>query len=405
MSYLTVIKSVKYDIMNRNTSRKSTSRKGPSRKSTSRKGRRSPSRLSPDRDDVVVESLTRYFEDLTIRESPPSRKRTKLRSSPRSDSGVSRRTLQRTVRLPAFIRNALNTERIDETVSHTYGMTSAVYVDLWTMYAIHMTGKGCFVRDTPADASLNTGIALTMNVGPPFNVEVTIGGKRLEDIQKFTRAVQGCIERGRRVIVPIAIVYRDRPVGHMNGIIIDPLNKRVFYYDPGIFYDPTRDAYFRAILEAIKTHLFVTIPHLNEYVYEIPDLRPEMCHMTLQVRMMREVNAIDTNCQYYTLLALITFLMNDVLPLYKVLERLHRLETEEIRRSILILQRDFITWIIKQYEQFYDAVSKNPYLVYGKLPVNPSFFIQMVANPSFHAKEEFTYSMRMFRMYLYRIVQ
>lgn len=387
MPYLTVIKSVQYDIMNRNTSRKSTSKKRP----------------SPNR-DVVVESLARYFGDLTIQESPPSRKRTRRRSSPRSDSGVSRRTLQRTVILPAFIRNALNTDRIDETVSQTYRMTSAVYVDLWTMYAVHITGKGCFVRDTPADASLNTGIALTMNVGPPFNVEVSIGGKRLEDIQKFTRAVQGCVEHGRRVIVPIAIVYRDRPIGHMNGIIIDPRNKRVFYYDPGIFYDPTREAYFRAILEAIITHLFVTIPHLNEYVYEIPDLRPESCHMTLQVRLMREVNPIDTNCQYYTLLALITFLMNDSLSLDKVLEGLHQQETEAIRRSILILQKDFITWTLKQYEQFYNVVSQNPYLVYWKLPVVLHHFIQMLVDPSFHAREDFTYSMKMFRMYLYRVV-
>ena len=272
-----------------------------------------------------------------------------------------------------------------------------------------MTGKGCFVRHIPADAGdITTGIVIIYkSPSPPFRMNAVIGQNRPEDIQHWKNEIEGCIQRNKRVFIPIGVIRYGVRMGHMNGIIIDPRNRCVFYYEPlpYIFANPTGEEYFTTILNTIKTSVLNAIPLLNEYEYRIPDLSPQSCQRSLQSRMTREVNPTDTNCQYYTLLALISFLMNDILPLDKVLERLHRLETEEIRRSIIILQQKFITWIFEQYTQFYSVVSQNPSLVGDKLPLELHVFREKLMNPADHKTESFVYSFRMFRMYLYRIVQ
>lgn len=276
-----------------------------------------------------------------------------------------------------------------------YNLSSPLYVDLWNMYLIEKSQKGCMVLSSEPSAMKSTEMKASffnsIVINLTLNMDETVTAKpptmssqhfNNRELNTFRSTLERCVTRNHRFIVPvvqnIAVFNGSRQVfvsGHQTAMVIDPKMKQIFYYDPNYTSGEHNETVTQPMMILLTSEIQTNecFRSVKDYHFVFPDLSETACSLSLQTKL-QSVGLDKGYCQYYTLLSSLCYFENEGYTFNQTVAKLGELPPNKILFLILCLHDDFIKWIRRQYGNFYRENNKT-------VPVTPADFPELLRTP------------------------
>jgi len=267
-------------------------------------------------------------------------------------------------RFPFQYEPSFNLEKSQEIFS-AYALSRVIYIDLWHMYLIDKTKKGCVLLSSdPSEFSLIpsfTHIVVSIDLDikgskPSLHAKMSTSELTPQQRETFNKNLTECVNRNTKFIIPVSQRYTHIKIGHQSSLVIDPQVRQIFFYDPDTVYDVKEIQ--EKIINRISLEIYTNecFKAIHEYAFIMPEITMETCNRSIQEQLKHR--GLDKGyCQYHTLLVALTYFINDGYTFQETREKLEELAHTTILAyyfMLLKLQDEFVVWIHDNYAIYYN---------------------------------------------------